>query len=504
MKSKLFGVLLLIETAALLLTALVAWYYNIHYDENDLNAFLITAGITGVVGLALFLIGAIRKTGIDSDDTFVIVALSWILFSIFGMLPFLLSGAIDNVTDAFFETISGFTTTGSTILKNVDDQPHGILFWRSIMQWLGGLGIVVFTLAFLPSVAKGSRKSALFAAEAPGVSVEKLSPTMHGTSRILWFIYIFLTLLCTAFYAFGPMSFFDAVCHAMTTISTGGFSNYQDSIGYFHSTYIEYVSIVFMIFSSINFAMFYFLVVGRFDLLRKNEEVKVYLVSLAVMTLLFIGLFYIAPSIKGVTAAQLESYPQGGKDIFRVSFFHVVSMLSNTGFAGVNNNYDLWGLLFVIPTLLMQIVGGCAGSASGGIKMVRVIVIFKFIKNALKELLHPTGMYSLKVSGQMVDELTIRRVCNFLSLFMILFIVNVLALTFLGMSLEDAAIAFLTCFSNLGMGSGATGPGASLADLPTAAKWIVSFDMLVGRLEIITVLLIFFRSTWVTTKGIKN
>ncbi len=499
MKSRLFGVLLFIETAALLLTSLVAWHYHLQNGENDYHAFLVSAAITGGVGLLFFLAGKRGKKTMDNDDTFVIVSLAWILFSLFGMLPFLLSGSIGNVTDAFFETISGFTTTGSTILKNVDEQTHGILLWRSITQWLGGLGIVVFTLAFIPSVAKGSRRSSLFAAESPGVSVDKLLPTMHGTSRILWAIYILLTVLCTIFYSMGPMSFFDAVCHALTTISTGGYSTHQDSLGYYQSDYIEYVSIAFMLLSSINFGMFYFLVVGRFDLVRKNEEVRVYLLSVIAMTLLFMGLFHFAPHIHGVTEAQLAAYPEGGKETFRVSFFHVVSMLSNTGYGGQNYNYDLWGMLFVIPTLLMQIVGGCAGSASGGLKMIRVIVIVKFIRNAMKELIHPTGMYSLKVSGQSIDEITVRRICNFLSLFIVLLLANAIALTAIGMSLEDAVIAFLTCFSNLGMGSGASGPGASLADLSVAAKWILTFDMLVGRLEIITVLLIFFRSTWVTT-----
>ena len=499
MKSKLFAVLLFIETAALLLTSLVAWYYHIHNGENDFTAFLISAGVTGAVGLVLYLLGSVRKIGIDSDDTFFVVVLSWILFSLFGMLPFLLSGAIDNVTDAFFETISGFTTTGSTILKNVDEQTHGVLFWRALMQWMGGLGIVVFTLAFIPTVAKGSRKASLFAAEAPGMSVEKLSPSMHVTSRILWTIYIFMTLLCAFMYAMGPMSLFDAVCHAFTTISTGGYSTHQDSIAYFQSNYVEYVAIGFMILSAINFSMFYFLVSGRWDLLRKNEEVRVYLVSVVVMTLFFMGLFMLAPHLNGVTEPQLASYPEGGKDLFKTSFFHVASMLSNTGFSAQNSNYDLWGMLFVIPTLLMQIVGGCAGSASGGIKMVRVMVIFKFIRNALKELIHPTGMFSVKISGQNIDELTVRQVCNFLSWFLILLVLNVLVLTFAGMNLEESSVAFITCFSNLGMGSGLTGPGASLADLPLVAKWVLSADMLLGRLEIITVLLIFFKSTWVTT-----
>lgn len=440
----------------------------------------------------------------DNDDTFVIVSLSWIMFSLFGMLPFLLSDSIDNITDAFFETISGFTTTGSTILKNVDQQTHGILFWRAIMQWLGGLGIVVFTLAFIPAVTKGSKKTSLFTAEAPGMSVEKLSPSMHVTSRILWTIYIFITLLCAFLYSLGPMSLFDAVCHAFTTISTGGFSTHQDSLAYFQSDYVEYVAIFFMVISAINFSMYYFLASGRWDLLHKNEEVNTYLISIVVMTLFFMGLFVLAPRLNGVTEEQLANYPKGGEELFETSLFHVTSMLSNTGFSARNSNYDIWGMLFVIPTLLMQIIGGCAGSASGGVKMIRVIVIWKFIKNALKELIHPTGMFSIKVSGQSIDENTVRRVCNFFSWFILLLVINAFVLTWIGLDVEDACIAFFTCFSNLGMGSGATGPGASLADLPDAAKWVFSIDMLLGRLEIITVLLIFFRSTWVTTKGVRS
>lgn len=487
-----------------MLTALVAWHYHLSQGENDYQSFLITAAITGGVGSVFYFIGRKRKTGLDNDDTFVLVSMAWIVFSLFGMLPFLLSGSIDNVTDAFFETVSGFTTTGSTILKNVDEQTHGILFWRALMQWQGGLGIVVFTLAFIPTVAKGSKRASLFAAEAPGMSVEKLSPSMHVTSRILWFIYIFMTLLCAIMYYVGPMSLFDAVCHAFTTISTGGYSTHQDSLAYFQSDYIEYVAIAFMTLSAINFSMFYFLASGRWHLLRKNEEVRVYLLSIVMMTIFFIVLFLVAPHIKGVTEAQLASYPQGGKEVVKTSLFHVTSMLSNTGYSSQNSNYDLWGMLFVIPTLLMQIVGGCAGSASGGIKIVRVLVIFKFIKNVLKELIHPTGMFSVKISGQTLDDMTVRRVCNFLAWFLILFLLNLIVLTFSGMSLENACVAFLTCFSNLGMGSGLTGPGASLADLSTTAKWALCTDMLLGRLEIITLLLIFFRSTWVTTKSVKS
>ncbi len=384
MKSKLFGVLLLIEAAALLLTSAVALHYQRVVGETDARCFLLTAALTGAVGLLLYYIGNMSKRGtLQIRDTFMVVALSWVLFSLFGMLPFLMYGTVDNVTDAFFETMSGFSTTGATILNNIDSQPHGILFWRSITQWMGGLGVVVFTLAFLPSVAKGSKKVSLFAAEAPGLSVEKLAPTMGATSRLLWIIYIALTLLCAIMYYLGPMNKFDALCHAFTTIATGGFSTHQASIGYFQSNYIEYICVLFMLLSGINFAMYHFLFNRRFDVIRRNEELRWYLVAIVGFTLLFFMRFYFAPHFDLMTEEQLASHPHTRPDRLRTSLFHVVALLSNTGFQGSNYDYDTWGRLFLIPTVVLMIVGGCAGSTSGGIKMVRVIVLFKYIKKTI-------------------------------------------------------------------------------------------------------------------------
>ena len=497
MKSKLFGVLLLIEAAALLLTAAVAYYYQRTVGETDFRCFLLTAGLTGAVGLLLYHIGtSAKKNTMQLRDTFLVVALSWVLFSLFGMLPFLMYGTVDNVTDAFFETMSGFSTTGATILDNIDQQPHGILFWRSIMQWMGGLGVVVFTLAFIPSVAKGSKKMSLFAAEAPGLSVEKLAPTMGATSRLLWFIYIALTLLCAVLYALGPMNRFDAVCHALTTIATGGFSTHQASIGYFQSNYIECVCIVFMLLSGVNFAMYHFLFNLRFDVIKRNEELRWYLIAILFFTLLIVGRFYFAPHFHNITEEQLASHPQTWWERIRTSLFHVVALLSNTGFQGSNYDYDTWGRLFLIPTVLMMVVGGCAGSTSGGIKMVRVIVLVKYIKKTVNELIHSTSMYTIKISGQIVEDLSLKRVLSFFSLFIIVFMVNIVVLSAVGMSLEEGAISFLTCFSNYGPGSGITGPSGNFDKIPDVAKWLLSFDMLIGRLEIFTILLLFTRSSW--------
>ncbi len=497
MKSKLFGVLLLIEAAALLLTAAVALHYQRLTGETDARCFLLTSGLTGAVGLLLYNVGnSVTKRHLNVRDSFLVVALSWVLFSLFGMLPFLMYGTVDNVTDAFFETMSGFTATGGTILSNINQQPHGILFWRSLMQWMGGLGVVVFSLAFIPSVAKGSKKMSLYAAEAPGLSVEKLAPTMGATARLLWFIYIVLTLLCAFFYALGPMDRFDAVCHAFTTIATGGFSTHQESIGYFQSNYVEWVCTAFMALSAINFAMYHFLFNRRFDVLRHNEEPRWYLLAILCFTLLFSLLFYFAPHLRTITQEQLASHPHTWWERVRTSMFHVVGLLSTTGYQSSNYDYDLWGRLFLIPTVVLMVVGGCAGSTSGGIKMVRVIVLAKYIKKTVVELIHPSSMYTVKISGQTVEDLSLKRVMSFFSLFIIVFMVNVVVLSASGMSLEEGAISFFTCFSNFGPGSGITGPSGNFAAIPVAAKWLLSFDMLVGRLEIFTILLLFTRSFW--------
>ena len=500
MKTKLFGVLLLIETAALLLTAAVAIHYHVTAGETDYLCFLQTACITGVCGLFLYFIGRSIKKTMQIKDTFLVVSLAWVLFSAFGMLPFLLTHTIGNVTDAFFETMSGFTTTGATVLNNIDSLPHGILFWRSLMQWMGGLGIVVFTLAFLPSVAKGSKKMSLFAAEAPGLNVEKLAPTTQGTSRVLWIIYIILTIFCAIFYYFGPMNLFDSVCHAFTTIATGGFSTHQASIGYYQSDYLEYICCLFMFLAGINFATYHFLAVRRFDVIKKDEELKWYVGLVVTNIVLFALLFVFAPSANGVTERQLAIFPKGFNDTLRTAMFQVTSLLSNTGFQASNFDYDLWGIMFVIPTLLLLVIGGCAGSTSGGIKVIRIIVLFKFIKTGFTEIIHPTRMSSIKISDQIVDNSSVKRVVAFLSLFIMLLVVNMIILTIMGMGLWDSCCAFLTCISNYGPGSGLTGPSGSFAAVPQPAKWLLSFDMLVGRLEIFTILMLFTKYFWKTTK----
>ena len=496
MKSKIFGILLLLETVALLVTAAVAGYYNSRYGEIDMWGFLISAAVTGVFGAGLYFIGYRSKnTQLTMRDAPLVVTISWLLFSSFGTLPFLISGAIGNVTDAFFETMSGFSTTGATILNNIDKQPHGILFWRSLLQWFGGLGIVMFSLAFLPSLMKNKRKTALFAAEATGVNVEKLSPTTQGTARVLWIIYMMLTALCALAYWLGPMNFFDAVCHALATIATGGFSTHQASIGYFNSPYIEAVCTVFMIMAGINLSLYYFMSIRNFGTIGKNEEFRWYIFMILGFVALFVLLFFVSPPDVDNKDA-LASRPEGVASTVRTAFFHVAALLSNTGFQGAKFDYDLWGVVFLVPTVILMIIGGCAGSTSGGIKIVRVMIMVKYIRNSVREFIHPMGIYSIKISDKTVDEAAMRRVTSFFALFLLFFMLNLIGLTAFGMSFNDAAVAFLSCFSNYGPGSGLTGPATTYAAVPDPAKWILCLDMLVGRLEIFTVFVMFTKSFW--------
>ena len=496
MKARIFGILLFLETFAMLITAAVAGYYNSRGNESDLVGFLVSASITGVAATALYLLGRRSKNNqLTLRDAPLIVTISWLLFSSFGTLPFLISGAIGNVTDAFFETMSGFSTTGATILNNIDKQPHGILLWRSVLQWFGGLGIVVFSLAFLPALSKNKTKTALFAAEATGVNVEKISPTTQGTARVLWVTYILLTLMCALAYWLGPMNLFDAVCHAMATIATGGFSTHQASIGYFNSPYVENVCITFMIMAGINFSLYYFLATRNFNIVRKNEELRWYLLMVIGFVAVFVALFYLS-SADAADVEAVVSRPEGAADTVRTAFFHVAALLSNTGFQAAKYDYDAWGVVFVAPTIMLMIIGGCAGSTSGGVKMVRVMIMAKYIRNSVREFVHPMGIYSIKISDKTVDESATRRVTSFFALLLLFFMLNVIVLTAFGMSFRDAAVAFLSCFSNFGPGSGLTGPSTTYAAVPNPAKWILCFDMLVGRLEIFTVLVLFTKSFW--------
>ena len=498
MKTRIIGLFLLFEAFFMLLASLVSLYYFYKCGDGDVLALTVSTIITSIFGFILISAGRnkkslqIKKEEIESFemiDSFIIVTITWVFFTIFGMLPYLLSGTIKNLTDAFFETMSGFTTTGSTLIDDIDSLPHGILFWRSMTQWLGGLGIIVLFLAIMPAINRNSNKVMMFSAEMSGIGVKKLHPKMMMTARKLLGIYVILTILCGFLYWRGPMNTFDAICHALTTISTGGFSTHQASMGYWNSPYLEYVASAFMFLSGINFSLYYFLFTGQGRLFYENEELRWYLGIVAFMTLVTLGLFYIAPEVDTVLANP-EVYPSGLEERFRTSLFHVTSIITSTCYQANNFDYDLWGSLFLIPTFFMMASGACAGSTSGGIKIIREVICIKSIDNVFRQILHPNALFTVKFAKEVVDEEKTWRVVNFLTIFIILYIIGVLMFIFTGCSLQESMFNCVSALGNSGPAIGSTGPAMTFSGAPQMAKWVMSALMLIGRLEIFTVLIL--------------
>ena len=379
---RIMGFLILIETAMLLSCIGVSLYYQ----EDDLNSFLLTTGITFITGNLLLLMGRNAEKSLSKRDGYVIVSIVWVVFTIFGMLPFYLSGYIPDITNAFFETMSGFTTTGATILDNIESLPHGLLFWRSMIQWIGGLGIVFFTIAVLPIFGIGSMQ--LFAAEATGPTHDKIHPRIGVTAKLLWSIYLVLTISETILLMFGGMSLFDAVCHSFTTTATGGFSTKQASIAYYNSAYIEYVISIFMILSGLNFTLYFFMIKGKVRKFFSDAEMKWFLYSIGLCTLF-------------ITVKLIQNSPMGMEEAFRKALFQVASLHTTTGFATAD--YMTWEPILWSILAFTMVVGGCAGSTSGGLKDIRLVVLAKIIRNEFKHLIHPNAVLPIRVNKQVIS-----------------------------------------------------------------------------------------------------
>jgi Trk-type K+ transport systems, membrane components len=473
-----FGILLIIESAFMFISAAVSLFYL----ENDLLPLLISAFITASSGFILILKGKTHDTTIGKREGLFIVAVSWVLFSIFGMLPFLLSRTIPSVTDSFFETMSGFTTTGASVLNNIDTLPHGILFWRSLIQWLGGMGIIVFTLALMPMFSSGGIQ--LFNAEVPGLVHDKLRPRIQHTAKRLWIIYFSITAVCAFLLWLGPMNLFDAICHSFTTTATGGYSTHQDSIAYFDSAYIEYVIMLFMFISGINFSLVYFAIVGKGYKIFHDDEFKWYSITVIMFTTLT------------ATALFMTSQGFGPEGTIRASLFHVITIITTTGFAGIHSDYVAWGPVFWIITLLLMISGACAGSTSGGMKIIRVIVLFKNTKNEIYRQVHSNAIVPVRINKHVISFDLVSKVMAFIMVYILVVVAGVLLLTSFGVDFETSIGSTVSCISNVGPGLGSTGPMGSFSGLPSAAKWTLSFIMLIGRLELFTVLVIFTHGFW--------
>ncbi|WP_291584340.1 TrkH family potassium uptake protein [Bacteroides sp.] len=472
---RIIGFLLLIETAMLLCCGGVSLLYR----EDDLLSFLQSAGITACAGFLLLLIGQGAEKRLGRRDGYVIVSVAWVAFSLFGMLPFYLSNYIPSVTNAFFETMSGFSSTGATILDDIERLPHGLLFWRSMTQWIGGLGIVFFTIAVLPIFGVGGIQ--VFAAEASGPTHDKVHPRIGITAKWIWSIYAGLTGALIILLMLGGMDVFDSICHAFATTGTGGFSTKQASIEYYHSPYIEYVISIFMFVSGINFTLLLLFVNGKFRKFIHDAELKWYLWSVIGFTAFIAIVLYYNSSM-------------GVEEAFRKSLFQVTSLHTSTGFATADYMTwpsVLWGALTVI-----MIIGACAGSTTGGMKCIRLLILAKISRNEFKHITHPNAVLPVRVNKQVISPSIRSTVLAFSFLYAVLIIVGTLAMMGMGVGLLESLGCTISSLGNMGPGLGLCGPAYSWNELPEMGKWLMSFFMLLGRLELFTVLLLFSSDFW--------
>ena len=492
MKKSIFGLLFVMLGQFMLICVLVSLYFCVTSNEKDIFALLIPSLGSMLLGGVLRYMGKHDKDAkLTRADSFLIVALCWVLFSFMGMLPYLLYVPCGmDVASAYFETMSGFTTTGSTVMENIDAMPHGLLLWRSMTQWIGGLGIVVVAVALLPFME--FKNSNVFQAETTGISLDKLKPRIGDTARRLLTIYSFITALCALLYWMGPMNIYDACCHALTTMATGGFSTHQASIGYFHSAYVEYVASLFMIIASINFSLYYYLSIRKGKTFIHNEEMQTFMVIVVGAVAIF-TLFFHFGSL-GTTDATVT--PGSNADILRSSLFHVSTIISSTGFQGEYYDYMQWGPFFWMATVLIMIIGACAGSTGGGVKVIRVLIYLKWLYRDFVLQLHPRAVINVKINNHIVPGYLVRRVMGFLMTYFVLILIGVLIFAIMGYGIETSVGTLVTMLSNNGPGTGEFGPAYTFASLSPFGKWLLSFYMLVGRLEIFTVFIIFLPAFW--------
>ena len=470
----LIGLLLAFESMLLLACCCV----SIVYGERDLMSFIVSFAVCLSVSAILLVYGRRRKCAMSRNEGYIVVALSWVFFSVFGMVPYLWGGFIPNITDSFFETMSGFTTTGATILDNIESMPHGILFWRSLTQWIGGLGIVCFTIVLLPGF--GASSQMLYLSEATGVTHNKLYPKTRVMARYIFMVYILLTAVESALLMAGGMGLFDALCHSMTTTATGGFSTKQESIAYWHSPYMEYVVSIFMLLSAINFSLYIVAFKSKWKKPREFVELKWFACSVGLLTLI-------------ISAVLFLNNGYSAEEAFRKSLFQVATCHTSCGFA--TDDYNLWPPFTWMLLIFAMLSGGCTGSTSGGVKNLRLIIIANCIRNQFRQILHPRAVLPVRVGGLFDNKLLTTVLVFFAAYLSVAFIGWTLLMAF-GVGFTEAMSTVISAMGNVGPGLGSFGPAFSWAALPDAAKWILSSLMLIGRLEIFGFLLIFYRSTW--------
>ncbi len=465
----------LLQAVALIL--LVPMAVCLIYKERAFWAFGITAVISFAIGFILTAATRRFSKVIYAKEGFTIVALAWVSVSLIGALPFYISGEVSSYIDAFFETVSGYTTTGASVLRDVEALSHGMLFWRSFNHWIGGMGVLVFMLAFVSSIT--DRSIHILRAEMPGPIVGKLTPRSKDTSKVLYIIYIVLTLIQTVLLWCGDMDLFDSIVHALGTAGTGGFGIKSDSLaGY--SAYSQWIITIFMFIFGINFNVFYLLILKRFKAALRSTELRVYAMITVIATVLI--------------ALNINSMCNSVPEAVRAAVFQVVSVITTTGFASAD--FNLWPSMSKAVLLVLMFIGACAGSTAGGLKISRVIIIFKMISKEIRKMIHPRSVASVKFEDKEVDENTQHSVTVYFALYFVCIIAVFLVLSFEPFDIETNFSAAVSCFNNIGPGLAHVGPMGSYADYSPLSKLVLSFAMLLGRLEIYPLLISLIPSTW--------
>ena len=450
----------------------------IYYEKN--NAFLLSASVTAFIGILLVLANLEVNRKLNLQQVFLLTTLSWLSIAIFGCLPFLLSNLDMSFVDAFFESMSGITTTGSTIITNLDNAPKSILIWRAMLQWLGGIGVIVMAITILPLLNVGGMQ--LFRMDSSDTT-EKVLPKTREITLVISMIYLTLTFACGISYWAVGMSIFDSVAHAMTTIATGGFSTYSDSIGHFHNPKIEIVSIIFIVLGSIPFIAYLKFVKGDKKIFLKDSQIK--------------GLFYILifSILLMLLYLVLSNKEYSFLENLRISTFNVVSVLSGTGY--VTDDFSSWGKFPLIFFLFLMFIGGCAGSTTCGIKIFRFQILGRFIINQIKKLVYPHGIFSIKYNNKKINDTFIYSIITFIFLYFFIFFILATLLSINGLDFITAISGSASAISNVGPGLGdVIGPNGNFSDLPNFSKLSLSLGMLLGRLELFAVLVLFFPAFW--------
>ena len=471
----LIGILLVVLGVSML----APYFIQLIYSENS-HSFISSAFVTVFIGILFILANLEKEFKLNLKQTFLFSTLAWLMVAIFGSLPFLLSPKEFTFSEAFFESMSGITTTGATIITNLDTSPKSILLWRAIMQWLGGIGIVVMAITILPLLKVGGMQ--LFKMEGPD-STEKILPRTNEVAAIIISTYLVLTLLCGLFYWLFGMSIFDSISHAMTTIATGGFSTHNDSIGFFKSSNIEIIASIFIILGSIPFISYLKFVQGNKKIFFQDVQIRglIYLLLISIIIMFFYLLFI--------------NYESSILDKIRISSFNVISILSGTGY--VTDDFGLWGNFSLIFFLFLMFIGGCAGSTACGIKIFRLQMLFVFLINQIKKLIYPNSIIITKYNNQKISDSFINSVIIFIFSFLFIFFILAMLLSISGLDFLTAISGAASAISNVGPGLGEMiGPDGNYKTIPDLSKWILSMGMLLGRLELFAVLVLFFPTFW--------